>query len=61
VRRKAVLASEAAAADTKSNTSMPAWMNYRAKPTKQAPLYFRTKPSSNTKKPRASTGRSLRA
>lgn len=51
VRRKAVPAPEAAAAETKSNTSMPAWMNYRAKPTKQAPLYFRTKPPSNTKKP----------
>ena len=35
----------------KNNGQMPAWMNYRSKPTKQAPLYFRTKPTSNNKKP----------
>ena len=51
VRRKAVSGPEAAAEETKPNTSMPAWMNYRAKPVKQAPLYFRTKPPSNAKKP----------
>lgn len=32
------------------SASMPAWMNYRAKPTKAAPLYFRTK--SVEKKPK---------
>ena len=27
----------------KADPTMPAWMNYRAKATKAAPLYFRTK------------------
>jgi hypothetical protein len=44
VRRKAV-APVVEAAPEKPNPSVPAWMNYRAKPTKQAPLYFRTKPT----------------
>jgi hypothetical protein len=33
----------------KVDPALPAWMNYRAKPTKQAPLYFRTKPPPSKK------------
>ena len=38
VRRKEVSGPKVEATETKSNTSMPAWMNYRSQPKKQAPL-----------------------
>jgi hypothetical protein len=48
-RRAAV---EAEAPVKKVDTSMPAWMNYRSKATKAAPLYFRTKAIEQKKKPK---------
>jgi hypothetical protein len=50
-RRKAVAPSEIPETPKKGNAALPAWMNYRSQPTKQAPLYFRTKPGGSTKKP----------
>ena len=49
-RRKAV-APVAETPAEKPATALPAWMQYRSQPTKQAPLYFRTKPAGNKKKP----------